>query len=80
MQIGGSLCTTVMSNDTHIVCTTPPHTTGEFDVEVTVDRMGRADGVITFTYQLGLNYVSHCDGYVLNRLKVMYVEGKHGID
>lgn len=64
MQIGGSLCTIAMSNDTHIVCTTPPHTAGEFDIEVTVDGMGKADGVITFMYRLEINYLSQCDGYV----------------
>ena len=62
MQIGGSLCTIAMSNDTHIMCTTPPHTAGGFDIEVIVDGMGKADRVITFTYRLEINYFSHCDG------------------
>ena len=71
LQIGGTLCSAITSNDTHITCTTPAHTIGEFDVQVSVDGKGRASGVGSFTYQLEINSISHCDGYVLNTILLL---------
>lgn len=63
LQIGHSLCNISSSSGTQITCITPAHPIGEFDVYITVSGKGRASGAVTFTYQLEINSVSHCEGY-----------------
>lgn len=50
------------SSDTQIVCSTPAHSIGEVEVQVSVDGKGRASGRGRFTYLLQVNSISHCEG------------------
>ena len=61
-QLGDSECAVTNSSDMLVTCVTPPHVQEEVQVSVVEAGIGKAAGIVTFTFEVQLATISHCSG------------------